>query len=437
MREKERAPRSGDHLGSNMTELPRSRRTTSSWTGFIGAVLLSAFGCSHSNSAASPGMDASRGPGGEAGGGSPGEPDASNGTGGSGGAVVDSGASPDVGPVTPITKTPAMPVISENVPAFASSSSFNDPKVPGKANDLDTGTTWVSNAVPAWLAYDLSGVPADKRKNVLVAWYGPRTQDHLNEPTPASFTQLPIDYTIEINTGAGGGMPPTAGWTTVATVTNNIKNSLEHLVALNGANWVRMNISKGPPNAQVSIDMDVHSAPDGATDAWLFMGDSITAISLSRAFSNLQRLVHDLKPSNYPAVIGAGVGGTSTGTAVGVIDKYLKDYPGRFVVLGYGTNDHPKEFQMEALVQKVLAAGKIPVIPHMPWSDARLEEGPMINAMIDALYAKYPQVVRGPDLWAGFTNRGDLIASGDVHPNQTGQLEWRKMWAAMMVGIYQ
>jgi hypothetical protein len=416
--------------------------------------MFSAGGCSHSSSATNPGSDAgpsgtgggspNGGSGGSTGGstgGSMGGPTGGATGGGSGGSTggsggpVDSGASPDVGPVTPITKTPAMPIISENVPAFASGSNLNDPKGPGKANDLDTGTTWVSNTLPAWLAYDLSGVPADKRKNVLVAWYGPRTQDHLNTPTAAAFTQLPVDYTIEINTAAGG-TPPAAGWTTVATVTNNIKNSVEHLVALNGANWVRMNVTKGP-NPQISIDMDVHSAPAGATDSWLFMGDSITALSFSRAFSNIQRLVHDLKPSYYPAAIGAGVGGTNTVSALGVIDKYLEGYPGRFVCLSYGTNDHPKEFQMEALVQKVLAAGKIPVIPHMPWATGKQEEGPMINAIIDALYVKYPQIVRGPDLWAGFTNRTDLIAAGDVHPNGQGQLELRKMWAATMVGIYE
>jgi hypothetical protein len=92
---------------------------------------------------------------------------------------------------------------------------------------------------------------------------------------------------------------------------------------------------------------------------------------------------------------------------------------------------------MEALVQKVLAAGKIPVIPHMPWADGKGVEGPMINAIIDALYVKYPQIVPGPDLWAGLMNRTDLIPPGDVHPTGKGQDEIRRLWAEMMVKLYQ
>ena len=68
------------------------------------------------------------------------------------------------------------------------------------------------------------------------------------------------------------------------------------------------------------------------------------------------------------------------------------------MTLNYGTNDHPEDYQMEELVKRVIAAGKAPVVPHMPWApDAARRRGPVMNAMIDALYAKYPEVVRGPD----------------------------------------
>ena len=94
-------------------------------------------------------------------------------------------------------------------------------------------------------------------------------------------------------------------------------------------------------------------------------------------------------------------------------------------------------FQMETLVQKVIAAGKIPVVPHMPWSDSAMVQANamLINMAIDALYAKYPQILRGPDLWAAFMNRTDLIPSGDIHPNGAGQTVLRQQWAAVMAAV--
>lgn len=331
--------------------------------------------------------------------------------------------------------TEPMPIISQFVPAFASGSQ-NITTGPEKANDDDPTTTWVSDKLPAWIAYDLSSKSAGQRLTILVAWYAPRTQDYINPSLPA-YALLPEDYTLEVNSAAGGTAPPSNGWTTVATVAANNRSSREHLVALNGGNWVRMSITKATDPNNAGIDLDVHAANSGPSDTWLFMGDSITAISLSRAVSNLPALVHAAKPAYYPAIIGAGVGGTNTTTALAAIDDTMSLFPGKFVTLNYGTNDHPNEFQMEALVNKVLAADKIPVIPHMPWSDQRLTEGPQINAMIDALYAKYPQIVPGPDLWQAFLNRTDLIPPGDVHPNEAGRQELRQQWALAMINIYK
>jgi hypothetical protein len=92
---------------------------------------------------------------------------------------------------------------------------------------------------------------------------------------------------------------------------------------------------------------------------------------------------------------------------------------------------------MESLVKSVLAAGKVPVIPLMPWSDTATIQtnGPLINAAIEALYTKYPQIVHGPDLWTAFLNRTDLIPSGDVHPNAAGQEVFRQQWAQVIAAI--
>src|SRR5581483_7763991 len=57
--------------------------------------------------------------------------------------------------------------ISQGVPAFASSAL--DPAT--SANDDSYDTTWRSQSAPAWLAYDLSKVPAAQRSRVVVVWY--------------------------------------------------------------------------------------------------------------------------------------------------------------------------------------------------------------------------------------------------------------------------
>lgn len=377
------------------------------------------------NAASSGGNPGSSGANGDAGKGGGGK----SSTGGSVGGSSDGGAAP----VTPAGSKPTpMPVISNNVPAFASSSDFNSSGA--AANDGKYQSAWLAGAMPAWLAYDLSGVPSDQRKRVLVAWYDGAALDFIN-PEPQESKHWPIDYTIELNAAAGGGDPPSDGWKTVETVVGNDRNTRQRLMDLDGANWVRMSITKSSSPSTVGIDLDVHSAPDGATDSWLFMGDSITFMSTSYLFSDLPSLVHELAPDRWPAVIPAAIGGTNTTTALEAIDATMENFPGRFVVLAYGTNDHYQEFHMEELVLKVIAAGKVPVIPRMPWSSSPniLEnDGPGNNAQIDALYEKYPQILRGPDLWTFFMDRTDLISAGDIHPNEKGQQELRKQWAIAM-----
>lgn len=320
-----------------------------------------------------------------------------------------------------------MPLISKDVPAFASSSS------PGNAQDWSPATSWVSSALPAWLAYDLSAVAEAQRKRVLLAWYDGATLDFINAK-PNADQHLPIDFKLELSKAAGGGDPPSDGWEAVETVTGNDRNAHQRLVDLDGANWVRVSVTKSSNPSAVGFDFDVHSAPDGATDSWLFMGDSITFMSTSYLFSDLPARVHELKADRWPAVIPAAIGGTNTNTALAAIDDTLANFPGRFVVLAYGTNDHPGDYQMEALVKKVIALGKVPVVPHMPWAaDARIQdEGPQINQLIDGLYAKYPEILRGPDFWGVMKDRTDLIPSNDIHPNAEGQAEFRKQWSLAM-----
>jgi lysophospholipase L1-like esterase len=317
------------------------------------------------------------------------------------------------------------PLLSENVPAFASSGNAKD------ANDTNPASAWGTSATSGFIVYDLSGAPKDERQRVLVSWNAIHAPCYIDTGSSGS---RPIDYVIESNAAPSASAPPTSGWTPLLTITQNRYCARQHLVDLGGANWIRMSISKSTSDG-IGIDLAVHGAKSGASDAWLFMGDSITYMSLTYAFSDLPALVRARAPKHVPAVIDAAIGGTNTGTALDVIDDTMKDFPGRFVVLAYGTNDHAKDFQMEELVQHVLAAGKTPVVPHMPWASGSAE-GAAINQQIDALYLKYPQIAKGPDLWKTFEGHLEWIPQGDVHPNGAGQQKLREAWADAMVKLY-
>lgn len=320
-----------------------------------------------------------------------------------------------------------MQLLSREVPAFASSGMAKN------ANDAQPNVAWSSDALPAWLAYDVSQVAPAQRQQVLLAWYCYWADYLVTTPKPEQM--LPLDYVIETNAAPSAAEPPTDGWQEVASASANAKSARQHVFELGGANWVRMRVTKSSDAAKVMVDMDLYSAPSGGSDGWLFMGDSITYMTTQRAFSDLPALVEmaaKAEKGRVPLVIDGALGGTNTTTAQDIIATSLAEFEGRYVVLAYGTNDHAAEFQMEALVQKVLGAGKIPVVPHVPWSDQKLEEGPQLNQSIDALYAKYPDLVPGPDLWKAFENRTDLIPAGDVHPNADGQEFLRGEWAKLI-----
>jgi hypothetical protein len=253
------------------------------------------------------------------------------------------------------------------------------------------------------------------------------------------YTGIPIDYSIEINAAGGGGDPPADGWETVVTVADNNRNSRHHLVNLDGGSWVRMSIQRATTPDGVSFDLDVHAAPEGASDSWMFMGDSITFMTFTYAFSNLPSLANEQDSERWPAIINAAIGGTNTGTAIEVIDETMSNFPGRYVTLNYGTNNHASDFDMESLVQRVIAANKTPVVPHVPWADTPgiQADGPLMNEEIDRLYQEYPEILPGPDLWAAFEGRTDLIPTGDVHPNDAGQEHMRQVWADRMVEAAQ
>lgn len=359
-----------------------------------------------------------------------------------------------------------MPVISRGVPAFASSGTAS------LANDADYDTMWRSNettstATPSWLAYDLSGVPAAQRQHVDVVFYavgGDYAEYDIYAKSGAITYNEPRDYTIEGNAAPGGGSAaPTTGWQTLVTVTGNTLISKQHAIDLTGYSWLRLNVTAingTTQNYNTAVNLDVHDASNGIDDSWLFLGDSITAFAMRNDGAGIgapsfASLVHASKSAYFPAAEGAGEGGWNSGTAFTIaspdgngtlFDSWIRNFPGRFVCLSYGTNDGADTSNDNGqttfdnfvkMIGIVTAAGKIPCIPHVPWAEdtAHQTNAQIINGRIDSLYAMYPVIVKGPDLYSILQGHTEWYQD-NLHPNPQGREQYRQGWASAVLGLY-
>lgn len=340
-------------------------------------------------------------------------------------------------------------LISRNAPAFASSGYYPA----SNANDDSYDTTWRSQGAPGWLAYDLSNVPASQRSKVLVVWYN-ETSNYDHSIIGYNAYNMPQDYSIDVNPAPGGDIPPGGGWVTLAMVRGNHYHSREHVIDMAGNNWIRINVTRvdgSLENYDASINMDVYDASYGIAGNWIFFGDSITAGGMGHATTGgvkaFAQLINARAPKYFPAQESGGIGYLTSADGVKYINTWLQLFPGKYVALSYGTNDANDCVDADnfynnyvSLVQAVLNAGKIPVIPHIPWArTANVQHcGPMLNARIDTLYKAFPQIIKGPDLWAFFQGNQNLISNDNLHPTDTGFGAYRQQWAnAMLTTVYK
>ena len=355
-------------------------------------------------------------------------------------------SAPALGPPPP----PApLPVISGDVPAFASA----DPEPVRNADDGEHRTSWRPSALPAWLAFDLSGLPAARRGRMVVAWYNRSNQyDHASLARVRH--NMPAAYTVDASAAPGGGSPPEADWVTLVSVAGNTYHSRQHLVDLTGFGWVRINVTASNGTAvdgEVAIDLDVRDASRGVEDDWVFYGDSITAAAMAPypilGLGTFAQLVNAGVPTYFPVQENGGIPGLTSGEGAARIRTWLELVPGRYVALSYGTNDAnrapPGDPRVAsafyagyaAMVEAVLAAGKVPVVPKIPWARTAnvRANGPALNARLDELYRAYPEIVRGPDFWAYFQEEQGLISQDGVHPTGPGYAAYRRQWADRMI----
>ena len=330
------------------------------------------------------------------------------------------------------------PVISRNVPAYSGSA----PYTASAANDEHYFSFWTGTA-PDYLAYDLSSVPADDRETVLAVWYNVSSYDQMG--SYASRNMEPSDYTIEINS-ANGGAYPESGWKIVETVENNTLSSRQHIVDMKGYNWIRMNISKsdGKDNGQIQLNMDIHNVTAGVSDSWLFLGDSITAGGMNNCYgTGFATHIHNIDERYFPVQENGGIGGITSTDGKNNIDRWLSTCNSRFVSIAYGTNDAwgdqtgaDKYYEnTKYMIDAVLKAGKVPVLPKIPFA---AEKGvadylPEYNAMVDKLWEEYGgKLVHGADLESYLRENPQYLSQDGVHPSSEGYEAIRKFWAESM-----
>jgi hypothetical protein len=351
----------------------------------------------------------------------------------------------------------AMPVISRNVPAFATNAVY----AANRGNDASYDTVF-RGTPPTSLIYDLSSVSPSQRSTVLVAWYNENS--HWYPPAIGDvYYNVPRDYTIDGSRAGGGGQPPSdtdPSWTTLVRISGNGFSSRQQVLNFTGNNWLRMRVTAingSAGNSDAAFNLDVHDASAGTTDSWTFFGDSITQDDMGHSEpSNFAQQINAAHPAFFPSQVDGGLGGWNAGSPLRIDpatgrsywSEFLAATPAHYITVDFGTNDAngnvpPATFksQMQSLISAVEAAGKVPVVRLIPWGcTAGIQaNAPVLNQQIQALWAADARIIHGPDFWSFFSQNPSLMSSDCIHPSHpSGATAYRQQYAQVMLQtVYQ
>jgi acyl-CoA thioesterase I len=302
-----------------------------------------------------------------------------------------------------------------------------------------TGASWAGGhptpSRPSWVAIDVGRGPT----RLLVSWTSSGNHDYTDRKYGA-----PVDYRIETSSDSTDGANGT--WRTVTTIQGNPVRSRAHAIDFAGQRWVRMSVTGLSPDVfewGLYLDeIDVHDLSRGGDDVWVFVGDSITSEVFDRAPAHqpsFPEAIAGRHPGYFPAIVGAGFGSLHHADAVRRIDEILALNPdAKVIALGFGSNDwDPKAFRadLEEVVRKVRAAGRIPVVARIPFrTDSPVDYPGRLNAAVDAVTARYG-LLPGPDLYGYFQTHRERLKDG-LHPDDAGALEVIRRWADAAAPLY-
>jgi acyl-CoA thioesterase-1 len=354
--------------------------------------------------------------------------------------------------------TRANPLISRGVSTFSSPGAGGQ-DVDGAYHNGGWSAGNPTDAAPAWVALHLDSGPS----RLLVSWDdgGTYNYHYFRDQADEAVYGLPGAYHIDVSADSTNGSDGT--WQTQVDVTANHVRTRAHAIDFAGQSWVKLVITGAPASAAngVSIgEIDVHDLSATGSclpeDTWFFMGDSITAFAYDRASIHQPSFatgINAASPVFFPAMINGGIGGETSTDALARLDDALQLNPDyRFFVLGYGTNDagggnsvDQYRTNLQSLIDRVKAAGRTPVIPHIPPSaDGGHDDIPAYNTVIDELTAQN-QLLPGADLYGYFSQNTGLFncppcannrMTDNLHPNDDGLRGMNAVWTTAMRGLY-
>jgi lysophospholipase L1-like esterase len=288
---------------------------------------------------------------------------------------------------------------------------------------------------PSWAAIEVG----DGYARLLLSWTSSGNHDYRDRKYGA-----PVDYRIETSADSTDGENGT--WRTAAAVTGNPVRTRAHAVEFAGQRWVRLSVTRLSPDVfewGLYLDeIDVHDLSAGGDDVWVFFGDSITSEVFDRAPAHqpsFAEAVAARHPGFFPATIGAGTGSFHHADAVRHVDEVLALNPdARVIALCFGSNDwDPVAYRKDllAVIARVRAAGRIPVVPRVPFrSDAKEDHAARLAAVVDAVTAE-EGLLPGPDLYSWFKAHPERLADG-LHPDAAGAVEMIRLWAEAVAPLY-
>jgi lysophospholipase L1-like esterase len=329
------------------------------------------------------------------------------------------------------------PLVSRSKPVFPpAAAGINDGRYKTGGPSWNAGRP--TAAAPAFAAIQ---VGAGYRR-LLLSWTASGNYNYTDVQFGA-----PSDYRLETSNDSTNGSDGTWNMVGVA-ITGNTVRTRAHSFDFQDQSWVRMVVTGSVAN--VSIDeIDVHDISNGSEDTWVFLGDSITAFAYDRDTPQDQpsfaENVHARHPAYFPAMINAGIGSELTGNGLARVDNALLLNPDfHFFAIGYGTNDEWGNHtdtsvftaNLQSMIDKIVAAGRVPVIAHVPASpDGNHNTLDLYNTAIDQL-ATRNKLPFGPDLYGWFLVHADQLQPDRVHPLPTGRVAMNQLWAGAMDAFY-
>lgn len=314
---------------------------------------------------------------------------------------------------------------------------------PKNVNDGDPWSSWNAGkptpAEPAWVAIDVGAGPS----RVLLNWSAAGSFNY--EETEYG---SPGAYRVETSSDSTDGK--NGNWKIVARVDSVTTHGQAHSFDFSGQRWVRMVVTGAPaksPNGVQIDEVEVHEAPSGNTDAWFFMGDSITAFAFGRppkGEPGFAARVQKRHPRRFPAVINGGIGGEKSDEGVKHVDEWLAKNPdARYWGIAYGTNDAAGDTSdtsrfranMQTIIDRVRASGRTPVLATVPFaSDGQHSYVTRFNEVIEDL-RRANGLPKGPDLYAWFLAHPGELKDG-IHPDERGIGSINRLWAEAASAVY-